>query len=204
MKRCPVCQQWKEPSAFIRDRSKPDGLRSQCKACRRQQYADNAETRRARERAYRAANPERRRAIERGYSRRNRAKRHAYQQQYRAEPANRTKMRLSQRRWSRRNPDKVAAKNHARRSRILQAGGRFTPQEWAALKAFYGYQCLCCGRREPDIKLTADHVVPLSQGGSNHIGNIQPLCFSCNDRKNTQSTDYRAELAPFIEQCKPS
>jgi len=42
----------------------------------------------------------------------------------------------------------------------------FTAQEWAELKRRYNYTCLRCGRREPEIKLTADHVVPISKGGA--------------------------------------
>ncbi len=50
---------------------------------------------------------------------------------------------------------------------------------------------LGCGYKEPEIKLTLDHVIPLSKGGRNIIDNIQPLCLACNDSKGTKNTDYR-------------
>lgn len=70
-----------------------------------------------------------------------------------------------------------------RRARKLQGGGEFTNQEWIALKKKYKHTCPACGEREPEVKLTADHIVPLSRGGANGIENIQPLCKSCNCRK---------------------
>ena len=86
-------------------------------------------------------------------------------------------------------------KAHTARRRALkiQAEGRFSVQEWAELKAKYNFSCLCCGRSEPDIRLTVDHVVPLVKGGTNYIDNIQPLCFSCNSRKHSKTIDYRGE-----------
>jgi 5-methylcytosine-specific restriction endonuclease McrA len=78
-----------------------------------------------------------------------------------------------------------------RRTRITQAGGSFTLRQWQELKAFYDHTCLCCGRKEPEIKLTADHVIPVFLHGTSNIENIQPLCGSCNSSKHTQIIDYR-------------
>jgi 5-methylcytosine-specific restriction endonuclease McrA len=88
-----------------------------------------------------------------------------------------------------REQGRVAAK--IRRDRKKGAEGSYTTAEWVSLKARYSYRCLCCGEREPDIKLTVDHVQPISKGGSNTIDNIQPLCGSCNARKNARHIDYR-------------
>ena len=90
--------------------------------------------------------------------------------------------------------------SRARRARVRGARGSHTAQEWSALKAFYNYTCLCCGRQEPDIELTLDHVVPLYRGGSNSIDNAQPLCRSCNSSKGTQSTDYRKQFVLTYQQ----
>jgi 5-methylcytosine-specific restriction endonuclease McrA len=80
------------------------------------------------------------------------------------------------------------------RIRKLGANGSYTLGEWELLKKQYGYICPCCGKGEPEIKLTADHIVPLSKGGSNYIENIQPLCKPCNSRKHTQMVVYENKV----------
>lgn len=70
-----------------------------------------------------------------------------------------------------------------RLSRQKGAEGSFTIEEWENLKKKYDFICLICYKREPEIKLTVDHIIPLFEGGSNYIGNIQPLCGSCNSSK---------------------
>jgi 5-methylcytosine-specific restriction endonuclease McrA len=77
-----------------------------------------------------------------------------------------------------------------RRARKNGTNGNYTRKEWLELKQFYNYRCPACKRKEPEIQLTIDHIVPLSKGGRHNATNIQPLCFSCNSRKNIKIVKY--------------
>lgn len=89
------------------------------------------------------------------------------------------------------NPGWNSAQIQKRKARKLGNGGTFTAEQWQTLKARFEHTCLRCGKREPEITLQPDHVVPLTRGGSNGIENIQPLCGSCNCRKYAKHIDYR-------------
>ena len=69
-----------------------------------------------------------------------------------------------------------------------RAGGKHTDKQWEAVKTFYDFTCLSCERREPEIRLTRDHVNPK---GMNDITNIQPLCPDCQQIKADAYIDYR-------------
>lgn len=99
------------------------------------------------------------------------------------------KMKENNRRWQKNNHESGAARQNRRRTRKTEAGGSYTAAEWKAITEHYGNKCLCCGR--DDIKLTADHVIPVANGGTSNIDNIQPLCFPCNARKGTKTIDFR-------------
>ena len=73
-------------------------------------------------------------------------------------------------------------KNKHNRLKIL-AEGNYTWKKWEELKKKHNFTCAICGRKEPEIKLTIDHIIPISEGGTNWISNIQPLCRSCNSKK---------------------
>jgi 5-methylcytosine-specific restriction endonuclease McrA len=79
-----------------------------------------------------------------------------------------------------------------RRARLAGADGFYTVAEWEGLVALFDH-CPRCGRRWSEIEcrvrgdvITADHIIPISKGGSNRIDNIQPLCYSCNSRKGSK------------------
>ena len=116
-------------------------------------------------------NPEKKKAIN---------KRHYLK---RSEGANRNDGRSKNKQW------RSWIKN--KRNRMKRgANGNHTFGEWELLKKQYGYCCPHCGKCEPEIILTEDHIIPLSKGGSNWIENIQPLCGSCNSKKHTKIINY--------------
>lgn len=102
---------------------------------------------------------------------------------------NRQKRKESQRTYRENNRDQIIAQHEARRAQL--SAGYLTGREWQQIKERYNYACLCCGRKEPEIDLHIDHVIPLALGGKHEAAKIQPLCRSCNCSKNKKIIDYR-------------
>jgi len=84
------------------------------------------------------------------------------------------------RRWKKKNPERMAHLKARRYARKKNAEGFHTFEEWQELLKKYGWKCAHCGA-ENDI--TKDHIIPLSENGTDYIDNIQPLCRSCNSKK---------------------
>lgn len=95
--------------------------------------------------------------------------------------------------YSHKNRDARNAKDRRRRARIRQNGGTHSQAEWVALVVHYECRCVRCGvvPRGGLDGMTKDHIIPIAQGGTNDIGNLQPLCSSCNTIKGQDTTDYR-------------
>lgn len=102
-------------------------------------------------------------------------------------------------RWRSANRAAINASTHRRRAMLKGCAGKWTGEEWEALKEAQDYVCLWCGEREPDVSLTPDHVKPLSCGGDNTILNLQGLCGLCNSTKNASEIDLRDDgLLGFV------
>jgi len=93
-------------------------------------------------------------------------------------------------RYIKNNMDRYSYNCSRRRARKNNADGSHTKNEWELLKNQYNYTCPSCYKKEPEIILTEDHIVPLSKNGSDYINNIQPLCRSCNCSKHTEIKKY--------------
>jgi 5-methylcytosine-specific restriction endonuclease McrA len=79
----------------------------------------------------------------------------------------------------------------SRRILLRNAQGDLTFEKWEKIKKKYNHTCLCCKKKEPEIILTVDHIVPLVKGGKNSCDNVQPLCIICNKIKFTKVVDFR-------------
>lgn len=144
---------------------------------------------------YRKSHKEQLRAYRKKYRKRNLEKIRTYMRGYLKKYRSKNKHRFIQYRktWALRNPASLQAKRYAKRAFEKQIEGSYSALEWQTLCRKYDYRCLRCGKREPDIKLTVDHIIPTSRGGTNYIDNIQPLCGECNSSKGTNTIDYRPE-----------
>ncbi len=45
------------------------------------------------------------------------------------------------------------------------------------------YQCQSCGKMQTQTALQVDHIIPIANGGSNDLSNLQTLCRRCNQQK---------------------
>jgi len=81
-----------------------------------------------------------------------------------------------------------AKSRRAQRMRRAREIGTHTAEQWADLLALTGWACLCCGARD---RITKDHIIPVCDGGSDAIDNLQPLCQPCNSSKGATVADYR-------------
>ena len=82
------------------------------------------------------------------------------------------------------------AMKRSERLSLARAKATHSKEEWEELKTFFGH-CVICGKSAEEVKLVKDHIIPIYQGGSDGIDNLQPLCQSCNARKGPDSTDHR-------------
>jgi len=195
--RCTLCDEIKPLAEFSKSARATSGHMSKCKTCdseqRRQRRLRNLEEERRKDRARNHLRRDEKREYMREWSAKNKKYLQRYRQAY--YKANRTRILDLNRRWRAKHQPRVNFLKRAYKQRKRNAPGSFASEQFQALIQHYGRNCLCCGEQQ---ELTADHVIPLNQGGADGIGNIQPLCASCNSAKGGyRDTDYRPDGGAF-------
>lgn len=124
----------------------------------------------ARHRAKRAADPEKARSYDLAYRHNNpdsiRRKRQRFKQQH---------------------PERSRADSAIRRARKAAAPViDYTAAQWHEQQEVQDHRCSYCGKRRKG-KLTQDHIIPLSKGGSHTASNIVGACRFCNTSKHDKA-----------------
>lgn len=76
------------------------------------------------------------------------------------------------------------------RLRAARAKGSHAEAGWMALVAAFGCRCVMCGTPMEYSEVQKDHIIPIYQGGSDGIENLQPLCRPCNTSKGPDTFDW--------------
>lgn len=171
---CSKCTQRLPLSEFHKDTGKISGIHPRCKECvkissksyyslnqdrliqkARNYYAENTAVARQKQQARRKDMPGHYLALSRKYEK-GRVKKY--------------------------NPAVARAAKAKRRALERAAQGSYSSLEWERKLAQYAGRCHWCTK---EIAGTphADHLIPLSKGGNNDIGNIVPSCSTCNWQK---------------------
>lgn len=144
----------------------------EAKLRRQNEYAAmNREREAMRARNWRKANPEKVRALNLSWTSRNKDHISSYKKDY-----------------LRNNRDIIQANRRLRKARIrgTPLHHKITAEEWSEIINRYDHRCAYCFTSG---KMTMDHVIAISRGGSHTSDNVVPACMSCNARKQARSVD---------------
>jgi 5-methylcytosine-specific restriction endonuclease McrA len=205
----PIKHAWKKANPDKVRWSNKESRRHHLEACKKKErerarcwYAANKdkvrEAANQRSRAWHRANPGRARANRIRWYTENKDRALDLGRKWRKENAERYKATnlRNDRSWRAANPERSREAVRIKHNRRRNVPGRHTIDEWKSLVEEFDGRCVRCGDRLGLQKLTRDHVVPITNGGTDNIDNIQPLCKQCNSSKGRRhSTDYR--LTPF-------
>lgn len=204
LKRCIKCKIIKNIDEFHKHKLSKGGHRGECKKCikengkkyrnehkleifekRKRYYLLNKDKIKDWNEKYRKSNQDKVNKRARSWAKRNPDKKKKIVKRWeRKNPLKAKKLHLdATKRWIKNNPGITSFYTNKRRTIKMNANGSYKLEEWDKLKEKYNNMCLCCYKKEPEIKLVPDHIIPLIEGGNNNIQNIQSLCSRCNNVK---------------------
>ena len=158
MKYCHGCQSEKPRSDFHRASTKADGLQSRCKQCMASATSKWLST------------------LPGDY------KSESYKAWAASKGTDYQRNRVQE--WRSANPERnrALAERHNSKRRALKKGSTASLVTARDLARITAKPCLACGTCE---SITIEHLVPLARGGRHSIGNLAPLCQSCNSSKGS-------------------
>ncbi len=171
---CRICGIEKDVSEFGVHKYTIDGLRHECKPCRRIEG-----------KIYRNKNKESIKFYRKEWYSSHKDYHRIYHKKYYIDNFER----LSKYREEYRKTDAGIVveikKRHNRRSRLKQTENTLTYEQWSKILLNQNNKCAICGKKFCKSRPpTSDHIIPLSRGGGLTFENVQALCGICNSIKH--------------------
>lgn len=167
---CLKCEKVKPESAFMK--SRPDT----CRKCIEKGRTRDPDKRAASRRRYQASHREMRAAKAVEFIKNNTDVVRARDRSRRAEK------RIWEREFYAKNPEKRAVRNAIYHHRTRSAKGECSAAQLRGRFSMFGNKCAYCG----GLAEAADHVIPVSRGGTNWPSNFRPACTTCNSSKGSR------------------
>lgn len=161
------------PRGHICERSIYHGCRECNRLWNKKKYTEDKKAAIEKKRAWQKANPDK---VKKYYDKRDKEKR------------NKQGMELWRRAYAK-NPEKYKEWSRNSRAKRRNCTGHHTDEEIKILLNKQNGKCAECRckiyfkPKNKELRLHADHIMPLKLGGSNDIKNIQCLCKKCNSSK---------------------
>ena len=164
MKTCIKCGETKGFGEMKKDKRRLDGLTNICKVCNNagERTPEKAAAQKKRYEKWMKENPKRSKEIKKKYA-----------------DNNKEKIAKKKSKYYKNNPDKWRIYTAKRRAIVKEAETNYISDK--EISTLYASPCFYCGETE---RITMEHLIPLSRGGRHSIGNLAPMCESCNKSKN--------------------
>ena len=165
MKVCNKCKEQKQLELFSKNKARSDGLQIRCKDCAKKYRQDNAKIIKTKQHEKYLREREERLAKNREYYRQNSES-----------------IIVQKSKYNKANPEVKRKASLKRRVTQLDSGTfKILDRD---MRRLYASPCLYCGSTK---NIQADHVIPVSRGGVNSIGNLVPCCYKCNPSKGART-----------------
>jgi 5-methylcytosine-specific restriction endonuclease McrA len=190
MKNCTKCKKIKFKSEFNKNKSRHDGLQTQCKSCAKAHCGINKEQVAVTHKAWAIANSARRKIVGKTYRDTNKEREQSRGRTYYLN--NKQQVKVVSKAWAQANPERKTSHRQNRRALKLNSEGVYTVSDINILLTTQDLKCVYC---KTDLIVASknnyhvDHRMPLFLGGTNFPDNLQLLCPACNLSKGHKHPD---------------